>query len=299
VTDVRAITVKASDISSKVTVTFSRNPADFAFVETRVYVSGYKGNPSPVQVASGQSPVSFSLENTGEPVTVTVQASGSSGDAPISTAPTTTLQLVKTPLATTPTTAGNGTSPAPAPPYAIHSFYGANNVCPLNTTSTTLGATTTVFFLLIELSAPITIGHVTAGRNTVDQINKKGFCAGIYDLSGNKLLSGDSLSTGTQGIDSVSITPVTLPAGRYYFAWGAIWNSINPAGTGGHSFAAASSGGSGTLNRLINKNSTAYGTAANTLSGTSAAATMPATLGALTIDNTSTAVVVPCVLFEA
>lgn len=112
VTSVQAVAVKANDSTSKVTVSFSRNPNDYFFVDARVFVSGYKGNPAPTQVASGQSPVSFSLENTGEPVNVTVQSSGNLGQAPLSTAPNTTLQLVKTPLATTPTTAGNGTATA-------------------------------------------------------------------------------------------------------------------------------------------------------------------------------------------
>jgi hypothetical protein len=100
---------KTSDISSKITVSFQRLPQDYFFVDARCFVSGYKGNPAPVQVASGQSPLSFSLENTGEAMTVTVQASGSLGQAPLATAPTTTLQVVKTPLATTPTTSGTGT----------------------------------------------------------------------------------------------------------------------------------------------------------------------------------------------
>jgi hypothetical protein len=112
VSEVRAVTVKSNDSTSKVTVTFSRNPNDYQFVDARVFVSGYKGNPAPVQVASGQSPVSFALENTGEPVAVTVQASGNLGQAALSTAPTTTLQLVKTPLATTSTPSGNGTGGA-------------------------------------------------------------------------------------------------------------------------------------------------------------------------------------------
>lgn len=108
VQSVAARVEKTSDVSSKVTVTFQRNPNDYFFVDARVFVSGYKGNPAPVQVASGQSPISFSLENTGEPMTVTVQASGSLGQAALSTAPTTTLKVVKTSLATTPTPGGTG-----------------------------------------------------------------------------------------------------------------------------------------------------------------------------------------------
>src|SRR6185312_11793666 len=121
VQNVQAQIKKASDITTKVTVTFQRNPQDYAFVDARVFVSGYKGNSQPVQVASGQSPVSFSLENTGEPVAVTVQASGNLGQAPLSTAPSTTLQLTKTALATTPTTSGNG------PGTATFQTQGVNN----------------------------------------------------------------------------------------------------------------------------------------------------------------------------
>jgi hypothetical protein len=112
VQSVKTIVQRTSDISSKVTVQFKRNPQDYFFVDAKVYVVGYKGNPQPVQVASGQSPISFSLENTGEPVSVVVQASGNQGPAPLNSAPNATLQLATTPLATTPTTAGNGTGGA-------------------------------------------------------------------------------------------------------------------------------------------------------------------------------------------
>lgn len=112
VVGVQAAVNRTSDVSSKVTVSFQRDPGDSFYSKSVVYVTGYKGNHSPVQVATGDSPVSFALENTGEPVSVTVQAHGSLGPAPLQTAPNTTLQLTSTPLATTATTSGNGTGGA-------------------------------------------------------------------------------------------------------------------------------------------------------------------------------------------
>lgn len=109
---VQAVTAnitKSSDVTTKITVSYKRNPNDPLFVDAKVFVSGYNGNPSPVQVAQGQSPLSVSLNNTGEAVKVTVQANGNTGAASIGGAPTTAISLPRTPLATTPTTAGNGT----------------------------------------------------------------------------------------------------------------------------------------------------------------------------------------------
>jgi hypothetical protein len=108
VQNVQVRVTKLNDVSSRVSVTFKRNPNDYYFSQALVHVSGYQNNPAPVQVASGQSPISFTLENTGEPVAVHVQASGNLGPAPLETAPTATLQLRSTPLSTVATTAGNG-----------------------------------------------------------------------------------------------------------------------------------------------------------------------------------------------
>jgi hypothetical protein len=127
VANVHASLSRTSDVSSKVTVTFKRDPTDYYFSNAVVYVSGYKNNPAPVQVASGQSPISFALENTGDAVSVTVQAVGNLGPAPLSTAPNATLKLDKTALVTTPTAAGNGTGSStsvtnifgPRPSYGV------------------------------------------------------------------------------------------------------------------------------------------------------------------------------------
>lgn len=114
VTNVQATVVKTSDQTSKVSVTFKRDPTDYYFSNAQVYVSGYKGNPAPVLVGSGQSPISFALENTGDPVSVTVQAVGNLGPAPLSTAPNTTLQLQKTNAATVPSNTGGIVYPGDA-----------------------------------------------------------------------------------------------------------------------------------------------------------------------------------------
>lgn len=115
VTNLQASKIRTSDIATNVVVTFLRNPNDTLHVQTNILVSGYKGNPQPAQVASGQSPVRFSLENTGESVVIHAQAQGQTGVAPLQSAPTTTLKLVQTPLATVVTAAGNGPAPPPTP----------------------------------------------------------------------------------------------------------------------------------------------------------------------------------------
>lgn len=108
VSGVTAILKKSSDVSTKCTISFQRPVHDGLFVDVSVFVSGYQGNSQPVKVASGQSPVSFPLNNTGESLVFTVQANGPTGSAPLSSAPTTTAKLVSTPLATVPTPSGTG-----------------------------------------------------------------------------------------------------------------------------------------------------------------------------------------------
>lgn len=112
VENVRVRVTQVSDVSSRVTVTFKRDPNDSFFSHALVHVSGYKGNPAPTQLASGQSPISFAMENTGEPVAVHVQSNGNLGPAPLVTAPTATMQLRSTPLAGQTTTGGTGITPA-------------------------------------------------------------------------------------------------------------------------------------------------------------------------------------------
>src|SRR5882724_2714300 len=180
---------RTSDMSTRCTVTFQRNPADPLFVETRVFVSGYKGNPQPVQVGSGQSPVSFALENSGEPVTVTVQAAGNLGKAPLSTAPTTTMQLAKTPLATTPTAAGNGTTPSSAATFGLSnpSWWGSGDGSSYSMSGNPngqwgTGTANQVKVWMVRIPYSITISKLTF-RHLSSVVGAKG-AFGMYNSAG-------------------------------------------------------------------------------------------------------------------
>jgi hypothetical protein len=82
--------------TTAVSVTYSRDPGDTAHAKVNVYVKGYQGNNSRVQVASGsESPITFVLNNTGETVSIFAQAQGNSGAAPLETAPSTGVQIPK------------------------------------------------------------------------------------------------------------------------------------------------------------------------------------------------------------
>jgi hypothetical protein len=97
VSNVAASVANASTgLTSSVTVTFSQNSSDKNFSQALVLVKGYQGNPSPVQVASGtSSPIVFVINNTGESINVIVQATGNSGSAPITAAPSVGVKLPK------------------------------------------------------------------------------------------------------------------------------------------------------------------------------------------------------------
>lgn len=91
--------------TSLLTITFQRDPSDKSFSGVTVYVRGYQGNQTPTQIASGtDSPLTVILNNTGESISVIVQAQGNGGSAPLATAPTTGLTLPKN------STGGFGTS---------------------------------------------------------------------------------------------------------------------------------------------------------------------------------------------
>lgn len=281
VQSVQATLQRTSDISTKATITFKRNPSDPLFVETRVYVAGYKGNPQPVQVGSGQSPVSFSLENTGEPVTVTVQSSGNLGQAPISTAPSTTFQLAKTNLATTPTAGGNGTGSSSATLGLTNPFWcllwDGSNYSFSNSGNGTFGTGTAnqVKFTMIRVAYSIKLTTMVT-RINVTSVGGVAAC-GIYDLSGNKLGSWDNFSVATGATVIVAKTgggSITLAPGIYIAAC-ACSDTSAAASLGG-----CQAGGSNEGIEPWNSNGTKRtGTAANAMS----AGVMPATLGALSI----------------
>ena len=112
VTDVRVMMANAQTGStSAVTVLFHRDPSDTAFSGVVVLAKGYQSNQSPVQIASSaDSPCTFILNNTGEAVSLVVQAQGNGGQAPLDSAPTVGVRLPKS------TGGGVGTTTTVTPP---------------------------------------------------------------------------------------------------------------------------------------------------------------------------------------
>lgn len=63
----------------KVTSSFLNGSSDPAFSHVDVWVQGYLGNPNPVKVTSGTSPITAALQQTGENVTLIFQSIGIDG----------------------------------------------------------------------------------------------------------------------------------------------------------------------------------------------------------------------------
>jgi hypothetical protein len=95
VTNVTAAVSEASaGATSKIVLTFRRDSTDVSFGGVIVYARGYQGNQSPTQVGFGtDAPITVILNNTGESVSLIVQATGNGGNAPLSTAPTCGVKL--------------------------------------------------------------------------------------------------------------------------------------------------------------------------------------------------------------
>jgi hypothetical protein len=148
----------------------------------------------------------------------------------------------------------------------------------------------------LTLTSNWTISKLGAFTVTGTGSSGNAFTAAIYSADGNtKLVDAGTNAfavNGSQIYDQVSITPVTLSAGTYLFAWAA---NLNSAGSviahvrmtwfgqmlNGISFGTGQSG------------TTHVGQAANTLS----AGAMPATLGVITAITNSNPVNVPAVIF--
>lgn len=134
--------------------------------------------------------------------------------------------------------------------------------------STTIDQITVFQF---TLNSPWTIRTVAC--NVVTGAASGSFNFGIYNPAGNKLVDSGSLSgVSSNVIVSNTITPVTLPAGSYYFAVSAHVTSNT---------ATAYSLNSTVLESVLNNSGTVkVGQAANK----TAAGVMPATLGTITTD---------------
>ncbi len=98
-------------LTSTVTCTFHRDPADKNLSGVYIWVKGYQSNPAPVQLASSaDSPVTFVMTNTGETVSLIVQAYGNGGSAPLDFAPTSGLTLPKSTGGGVSTSSATGTT---------------------------------------------------------------------------------------------------------------------------------------------------------------------------------------------
>lgn len=75
-------------------ISFTRDASDPYFEKVNVWARNYKGNQTPILVASSQSsPVRVALDRTGEHVTLYVQASSKAGDAQLLASPTSSISL--------------------------------------------------------------------------------------------------------------------------------------------------------------------------------------------------------------
>lgn len=97
VTNVQASLSNASKgATSTINIQFRRDPTDKAYARVLILAQGYQGNNTPVQVgSSADSPATIILNNTGEAITLIVQASGNGGAVPLSQCPSVGAQLPK------------------------------------------------------------------------------------------------------------------------------------------------------------------------------------------------------------
>lgn len=285
VTNVGASTsAAATGTTSTVRVTFHRDPSDKNYGAAAVWVKGYQGNNNPVQVAqSYESPATFVLNNTGEPLGIIVQSTGNGGQAPLSSSPTTGLRLPKSSVSgysTSTTTAYTPSSPPPATGVSFSTsgqgwFAGAGMRYEglLQNANTNAAITNTtankVIVYQFSLDSPWTLSSCSYKLSSTSASTHFNF--GIYNASGSKVIDAafdGSLST----LQTVTFGPTTLSAGTYYFAASA--TSTTPTGP-----VMFSSGGS-TVQELVALSAVQplLASAANSTSGN----VMPATLGTLT-----------------
>lgn len=225
VTNVGAsVSTAAKGSTSTVRVNFHRDPTDKSYSATAIWVKGYQGNSNPVQVASSyESPATFVLNNTGEPVSVVAQATGNSGQAPLNAAPTTGIRLPKS------TAGGYGTS---------STVYINSSRQTVTATKWMVGAgvfgayqpamslgyfgTTANVVYLQQFSIPFSLTVSTldgwfesanSGNTTID--------IGIYNLSGNLLVSSGSwvLPHNSSLNNQTKSVNFTINPGTYYLGW--------------------------------------------------------------------------------
>lgn len=275
VTNVAANTSNASQgTTCAVSVTYSRDPSDASHAKVNVYVRGYQGNNSPVQVASGSaSPVTFVLNNTGESVSILVQSQGNSGAAPLETAPSTGVRIPKSTGGGYSTTTVTNTPPPPTPALANGFMFGAGFlVAPFVNGSASVNSGVANLVRVCKFSIPIDIAFTRCSVRVTGNAAKLSF--GIYSFSGSKIFdSGVFTGLGVAATLSNTFSSVSLPAGTYYAAQ---TSDNNPANIGTDTINI----GTGQLALNVGA-AVVFGKAANA----SAVGVLPATLGAITVDT--------------
>lgn len=143
----------------------------------------------------------------------------------------------------------------------------------------------------VLLDTPITVSKISINVTT-DTASSHGFAA-LYSADGTtKLIDAghNAFDTSTTGIKTVTISPVTLPAGAYLIAWSSDAGStdVRCAGVG-------SSALTYSYLQLLSANASRYVRATNGISS----GNMPASLGVLTFPaNSSDDFDIPAILFE-
>src|SRR5438445_4711945 len=160
---------------------------------------------------------------------------------------------------------GSGISAADATASGSGVFWGYTVYPPATADLTATGAEGTanqVYAWKFVLPFRITVRSISAKMSAATAGT---FDAGIYDFSGNKPLNTGGLTTNSTAVQVANITPVTLQAGVYYFAFCGSVSNLNYFGVTNNS-------------RAQFDNYYNCGTAAS-------AGVLPATLGTLTSQN--------------
>jgi hypothetical protein len=291
--------------SCAVTVMFRRDPADSSFSGVTVYVKGYKGNSNPTQVASGPtSPITFTLDNTGENVSFLVQSFGNGGNAPISSAPSCGTTLPKSTTGgygVNTTVSYNASNPPPSStPIGYGYFLGCKDVAPPPSATGWIGFAYTanmIYGCELHLDVQYTITKAAALCVSGTGVAGDAFTTAIYNSTGTtKLLDAGtnafSLKDSQKYTEATLGSPVTLSPGVYLFAFAA-----NTASVGSVLIHQPYVWFEEMLNGITlgTPTRTRFFSAANALSS----GNMPSSLGALTAYvSTTTPITPPAVIFE-
>jgi hypothetical protein len=292
--------------TSTVRVTFHRDPSDKNYSAASIWVKGYQGNSTPVQVAqSYESPATFVLNNTGEPVSILVQSTGNGGQAPLSSAPTTGITLPKSTTggySTQTITTYNVSNPPPAPATATADYMLGPGILNLGqaqaSASVTLsGISPTLRVVSVcRFFLPAAISGFTKldGSFSCNLGPGSHFAVGFYDTSGNKLWDSGALAVPNVVNTSISFTvpSLSLAIGTYYYAWTADDNG-NTATWVDIGLRTLLFNASTTNGNVVNQGTVRAGTAAN---AATAGPALPSTLGAISVPGSS--FVIPLVLFR-